>query len=120
MPAAPAASLPAAPAVKIVVFVGVFNTKSIPFGCRPLSPARSRPPRLSKSLLCLRFVIRNRYLLDAARVRRAHRARADLDGEWALSGYPLTDGSFRIVANHDDEVLEVHVVERSQPPPPSP
>ena len=46
-----------------------------------------------------------------SRSRRAHRARADLDGEWALSGYPLTDGSFRIVANHDDEVLEVHVVD---------
>ena len=36
--------------------------------------SRSRPPRLSKSLFVLRFSIRNRYFLDAARTRAARRA----------------------------------------------
>ena len=44
-----------------------FNRKSILFQSRPLLAARSRTPRLSKPLIFLMILIRNRYLFSPGR-----------------------------------------------------
>ena len=67
VPAAPGRSLPDAPSLKTVDFLNDFNKKSILFQSRPLLAARSWTPRLSKPLVFLLILIRNRYFFSPGR-----------------------------------------------------